>query len=141
VPAYLQFTPTESKQSLDITVRDRDSKEQKAIWGLTRSLVANAVKGVTEGHSTILTLKGVGYRATLDNPKRLSLKLGYPVNVIEQVPEGITVAIPNPTTIELKGADKQAIGQFAATIKKWRKPEPYNGKVCPFEIFHLVPRI
>ena len=104
-----------------------DTKQARAFWGMQRTLVANLVTGVTEGFSKTLQITGVGYRAAAQG-KTLKLQLGYSHDVNMDVPEGITVATPDPTTVNISGNDKQAVGQFAAEIRRWRKPEPYKGK-------------
>ena len=104
-----------------------DSKRARSFWGMQRTLVANLVTGVTEGFSKTLQITGVGYRAAAQG-KTLKLQLGYSHDVNMDVPEGITVATPDPTTVNISGNDKQAVGQFAAEIRRWRKPEPYKGK-------------
>jgi large subunit ribosomal protein L6 len=104
-----------------------DSKRARSFWGMQRTLVANLVTGVTEGFSKTLQITGVGYRAAAQG-KTLKLQLGYSHDVNMDVPEGLTVATPDPTTVNISGNDKQAVGQFAAEIRRWRKPEPYKGK-------------
>ena len=104
-----------------------DSKQARAFWGMQRTLVSNLVEGVTEGFSKTLDIKGVGYRASAQG-KKLKLQLGYSHDVDLDVPEGLTVNTPDQTTVEISGIDKQAVGQFAAEIRRWRKPEPYKGK-------------
>lgn len=104
-----------------------DSKQARAYWGMQRTLVSNLVEGVTEGFSKTLEITGVGYRASAQG-KKLKLQLGYSHDVDLDVPEGLTVNTPDQTTVEISGIDKQAVGQFAAEIRRWRKPEPYKGK-------------
>ncbi|WP_454886586.1 50S ribosomal protein L6 [Sphingomonas oryzagri] len=104
-----------------------ETKRARSFWGMQRTLVANLVTGVTEGFSKTLQITGVGYRAAAQG-KTLKLQLGYSHDVNMDVPEGITVATPDPTTVNISGNDKQAVGQFAAEIRRWRKPEPYKGK-------------
>ena len=105
-----------------------DSREARAMHGLMRSLVANMVTGVTEGFRKELDIVGVGYRAAAKGSNALELALGFshPVNVT--APEGIEFVVPQPTRIEVHGIDKQLVGQVAADIRAWRKPEPYKGK-------------
>lgn len=107
--------------------RSGDSHFQKALHGLTRSLLRNMVKGVSEGFSKRLEIVGVGYRAQLQE-KRLVMNLGYSHPVVMNPPVGITVELPTPTQIVVKGADKQLVGEFASQIRQKRKPEPYLGK-------------
>ncbi len=105
-----------------------DSRGARAMHGLTRSLVNNMVLGVTEGFRKELDIVGVGYRAQAKGSNALELALGFshPVNVT--APEGIEFVVPQPTRIEVHGIDKQLVGQVAADIRAWRKPEPYKGK-------------
>jgi large subunit ribosomal protein L6 len=108
-----------------------DPKDQtklaRSAWGLSRTLVANMVKGVTDGYSKSLEINGVGYRAAL-NGKVLQLNLGYSHDVNYAVPEGIEIKVPKPTEIVVSGIDKQRVGQVAAEIREYRGPEPYKGK-------------
>lgn len=104
-----------------------DSKQAHSYWGLQRTLVSNLVEGVTEGFSKVLEISGVGYRAQAQG-RKLKLQLGFSHDVDLDVPEGIEVKTPDQTTVEVSGIDKQAVGQFAAEIRRWRKPEPYKGK-------------
>ena len=104
-----------------------DSQVARAHWGMQRTLVSNLVEGVTEGFSKVLQITGVGYRAQAQG-RKLKLQLGYSHDVELDVPEGLEVKTPDQTTIEISGIDKQAVGQFAAEIRRWRKPEPYKGK-------------
>ncbi|MFC4255280.1 50S ribosomal protein L6 [Altererythrobacter xixiisoli] len=104
-----------------------DSRRARAFWGMQRTLVSNLVEGVTEGFSKTLQITGVGYRANAQG-KVLKLQLGYSHDVDLDVPAGLEVKTPDQTTVEISGIDKQAVGQFAAEIRSWRKPEPYKGK-------------
>lgn len=104
-----------------------DTKRARSYWGMHRTLVSNLVEGVTEGFTKVLEINGVGYRAQMQG-KTLKLQLGYSHDVDYDVPEGITINTPDQTTIEISGIDKQQVGQVAAEIRKWRKPEPYKGK-------------
>ena len=104
-----------------------DSKRARAFWGMQRTLIANLITGVTEGYSKKLLITGVGYRADAKG-KVLNLKLGYSHDVDFDVPEGIEIKTPDNTTVEISGIDKQKVGQVAAEIRRWRKPEPYKGK-------------
>ena len=103
------------------------TKAARAFWGMQRTLVSNLVQGVTEGFTKTLEITGVGYRANAQGDK-LKLQLGYSHDVDLDVPEGLDVKTPDQTTIHISGIDKQAVGQFAAEIRQWRKPEPYKGK-------------
>ena len=104
-----------------------DGKAARSHWGMQRTLVANLVEGVTQGFSKVLEITGVGYRAQAQGQK-LKLQLGYSHDVELDVPAGVEVKTPDQTTVEVSGIDKQAVGQFAAEIRRWRKPEPYKGK-------------
>ena len=104
-----------------------DTKRARAFWGMQRTLVQNLVTGVTEGYTKVLEITGVGYRANAQG-KNLKLQLGYSHDVDFAVPEGIEIKTPDNTTIEISGIDKQKVGQVAAEIRRWRKPEPYKGK-------------
>mgnify|MGYP001112596620 CR=1 FL=1 len=104
-----------------------DSKRARSFWGMQRTLVSNLMEGVTEGFSKTLLITGVGYRANAQG-KTLKLQLGYSHDVDLAVPEGLEVKTPDQTTVEVSGVDKQKVGQFAAEIRRWRKPEPYKGK-------------
>ena len=103
------------------------SKRARQQWGMSRSMVANLAQGVTEGFRRDLELVGVGYRAAMQG-KDLKLSLGYSHEVIFEVPAGVTVSTPKATEIVVEGADQQMVGQVAAKIREWRRPEPYKGK-------------
>ena len=112
----------------EIAVKPKDdSRQARAFWGMSRTMVSNLVVGVTEGFTKTLLITGVGYRAALAG-KQLKLQLGYSHDVMYDIPEGITIKTPDVTTVEISGADKQKVGQVAAEIRRWRKPEPYKGK-------------
>ncbi len=104
-----------------------DSREARAAWGTTRALIQNMVTGVSAGYERRLNIQGVGYRAALQG-KDIKLSLGFSHEVIYVPPAGITLAVPVPTEIVITGIDKQAVGQVAANIREYRKPEPYKGK-------------
>jgi large subunit ribosomal protein L6 len=104
-----------------------DTKSARAFWGMQRTLVSNLVEGVTSGFTKTLEITGVGYRANAQG-KNLKLQLGYSHDVDIAIPEGIEIKTPDNTTIEISGNDKQKVGQIAAEIRRWRKPEPYKGK-------------
>ena len=104
-----------------------DTRRSRDFWGMQRTLVSNLVEGVTDGFTKVLEITGVGYRASAQG-KKLKLQLGYSHDVDLDVPEGLEVKTPDQTTIEISGIDKQAVGQFAANVRRWRKPEPYKGK-------------
>ena len=103
------------------------TKTARAFWGMQRTLVQNLVTGVTDGFAKRLEITGVGYRANAQG-RKLKLQLGYSHDVDMDIPEGVDVKTPDQTTVEITGADKQKVGQFAAEIRRWRKPEPYKGK-------------
>jgi large subunit ribosomal protein L6 len=104
-----------------------DAQRNRAAWGMQRTNVQNLVTGVTEGFTKVLEITGVGYRAAAQG-KNLRLQLGYSHDVNFPVPEGVDVKTPDPNTVEISGIDKQQVGQVAAEIRRWRKPEPYKGK-------------
>lgn len=116
--------------------RPSDDKEHKSLHGLTRSLINNMVIGVTKGYSKTLEIVGVGYRAAMKG-KNLNLTLGFSHPVIMEPPAGIEFETPEPTKIIVKGADKEVVGQVAAEIRDWRKPEPYKGKGVRYEGEHV----
>lgn len=115
-----------------LVTRPDDTRESKSFHGLTRTLVANMVEGVSKGYSKKLQMVGVGYRATLKG-KDLELSLGYSHPVIVEAPENITFEVPSQTEIVVSGPNKEQVGQVAANIRKWRKPEPYKGKGIRYE--------
>ena len=104
-----------------------DSQEARAAWGTTRALIANMVKGVKDGFEKKLQIQGVGFRAAMQG-KDLKLSLGFSHEVVYIAPKGITLAAPTQTDVTISGADKQQVGQVAADIRSYRKPEPYKGK-------------
>jgi len=111
-----------------ITVRPRDDgKRARAMWGLSRTLVANMVAGVSEGFTRKLLISGVGYRAAVDG-KIVNLQLGYSHDIKYAVPDDIEVTCETPTAITITGADRQKVGQIAAELRGFRQPEPYKGK-------------
>ena len=107
--------------------RPNDAKENRALHGLTRTLINNMIVGVTEGFKKELDVNGVGYRVAKEGNK-LVMNLGFSHQVIMEAPAGITVEVPNPNLIIISGFDKQLVGQFAANIREKRPPEPYKGK-------------
>ncbi len=111
-----------------ISVRpSNETKRARSFWGMQRTLVQNLITGVTEGYTKVLEITGVGYRANAQG-KNLKLQLGYSHDVDFPVPQGIEIKTPDNTTVEISGIDKQQVGQVAAEIRRWRKPEPYKGK-------------
>jgi large subunit ribosomal protein L6 len=111
---------------LTVTPRDEE-KRSRAMWGMSRSLVQNLVKGVADGYTRRLEISGVGYRAAVDG-KVLNLQLGYSHDIKFAVPEDIKIVCETPTVVIISGADKQRVGQIAAEIRGFRPPEPYKGK-------------
>jgi large subunit ribosomal protein L6 len=112
--------------------RPDDERLNRSLHGLTRSLIANMVEGVVKGYEKKLKIEGIGYQARMDK-KKVVLTVGY-ANAVEMTPpDGVTVELPDPTTIVIKGADKQKVGQFAADVRRVRKPEPYKGKGIRYE--------
>lgn len=124
---------TITREGDDIIVeRPDDSREAKSFHGLTRTLIANMVEGVSNGFSKKLQLVGVGYRAALKG-KDLEMQLGYSHPVLVSAPENITFEVPSQTEIVVSGPSKEQVGQVAANIRAWRKPEPYKGKGIRYE--------
>ncbi len=118
--------------------RETDERNHRALHGLTRALIANMVEGVTEGFVKELEIRGVGYRANQKGPRKLELALGFSHPVTVEAPEGIEFEVPIATQIKVKGIDKQLVGQTAADIRQWRKPEPYKGKGIRYVDEHVV---
>jgi large subunit ribosomal protein L6 len=112
--------------------RPDDERMSRALHGLTRSLLANMIQGVTKGFEKRLKIEGIGYQARMEK-KALVLTVGFANAIGMTPPEGVTVELPDPTTIVIRGADKQKVGQFAAEVRKVRKPEPYKGKGIRYE--------
>jgi len=120
-----------------ITVgRPDDTRESKALHGLSRALLNNMVVGVSEGFTKSLEIQGVGYRAALKG-KNIELQVGFSHSVLVEAPEGITFEIPEPTKINISGIDKELVGQAAANIRKVRPPEPYKGKGIRYKGEHV----
>ena len=117
---------TQADGQLTLTPKD-DSQRARGMWGLSRTLVANMVQGVTQGFEENLELVGVGYRAAMQG-QTLSLQLGFSHDVNMEPPAGITFSVPKQTEIKISGIDKQMVGEMAARIRKIRPPEPYKGK-------------
>ena len=111
-----------------VVERPNDERHNRALHGLTRSLVNNMVVGVTDGFNKDLEIVGVGYRATARGANQIELALGFSHPVVVDAPDGITFEVPAPTRISVRGIDKELVGQVAANIRKIRKPEPYKGK-------------
>jgi large subunit ribosomal protein L6 len=114
---------------------ESNAKQAKAYWGLTRAMVANMVKGVSEGFTKVLEVNGVGYRAAVNGSKLdLSLAFSHPVSM--EIPSNLTVSVKG-NEITITGKDKQEVGQFAANVRAWRKPEPYKGKGIKYKEEHI----
>jgi large subunit ribosomal protein L6 len=118
-------------KALNVTRPDNE-RFNRALHGLTRTLINNMVQGVTKGYEKRLKIEGIGYQAKLDK-KSVVLMVGYANQIIKTPPEGVSAEVPDPNTIVIKGADKQKVGQFAAEIRAVRKPEPYKGKGIMYE--------
>ncbi|EGN98404.1 hypothetical protein SERLA73DRAFT_91758 [Serpula lacrymans var. lacrymans S7.3] len=135
--SYMQISFPEP-DTLTLAVENAEEKKQRSMWGLTRTLINNAVVGMTEGFTVPLYLVGVGYRAVLEddprgttdggNGQRLNMKLGFSHTVFVSIPSYIKAEVPSPTKIVLSCTDKHLLGLFAAKVRKWRPPEPYKGK-------------
>jgi len=139
IPNYITIDHDVSNRKASIRIANRSERAQREMWGTTRAYLQNHLMGVSEGHSTILRLVGVGYRATVETKastvepeyegqKYVSLKVGYSHPIELGVPKGVTATVPQPTRILLEGPEKEVVNQFAARIRKWRVPEPYKGK-------------
>jgi large subunit ribosomal protein L6 len=111
---------------IEISMRE-DTQRARAMWGMSRTMVANLIAGVTEGFTKKLEMTGVGYRASVQG-HNVQLQLGYSHDIIYPIPQGIQVVCPKPTEIVVTGIDKQKVGQVAAEIRRFRPPEPYKGK-------------
>jgi large subunit ribosomal protein L6 len=113
--------------------RQNDERQNRSLHGLTRSLIANMVQGVTSGYAKKLEIVGVGYQAQLKKANTLALQVGYANQIVMEAPPDVTVVVPDPTHITISGPDKQVVGQFAAVVRKVRPPEPYKGKGIRYE--------
>ena len=133
---YSALTIEQAEDNSIVVSRPDDERESRAQHGLTRTLINNMVIGVSEGYSKTLELVGVGYRAAVKGDK-LEMNLGYSHPVIMDKPEGITFECPDQAKIVVSGIDKQQVGQVAADIRKWRKPEPYKGKGIRYQGEHI----
>ena len=122
-----ELTITQDGSELNVA-RANDERRNRSLHGLTRTLIANMITGVSQGFSKDLDIVGVGYRASAQGSNKLEILVGYSHPVIVDAPAGITFEVPTPTKISVKGFDKQLVGQVAADIRKIRKPEPYKGK-------------
>jgi large subunit ribosomal protein L6 len=122
-----RITVRQEDDTLQVERRD-DQRESRALHGLARSLLNNMVIGVTQGFAKELEIVGVGYRATAKGPDAMELALGFSHPVSITAPDGITFEVPTPNRVVVQGIDKELVGQVAADIRAWRKPEPYKGK-------------
>ena len=125
-------------EAILLVERPNDERDNRALHGLTRTLVNNMVVGVTTGFTKELEIIGVGYRATAQGPAKLDLALGFSHPVLVNAPAGVTFEVPSPNRISVKGSDKELVGQVAADIRKLRKPEPYKGKGVRYLGEHVV---
>ena len=133
IPARIQASLEDGQV---VITRPTDQNRDKALHGLARTLVANMVEGVTEGFARRLEIVGVGYRAE-GSGRKIKLSLGFSHPVEYEAPEGIEITTPQPTVIEVRGADKQVVGQVAAEIRSYRTSEPYKGKGIRYEGEHV----
>ena len=122
------ITVTRDEDGAVTVTRPDDERESRSLHGLTRTLIANMVTGVTEGYEKRLEIVGVGYRVLSKGPTQLEFQLGYSHPIVFDAPEGITFTVEGPTKFGVAGIDKQLVGEVAANIRKLRKPEPYKGK-------------
>lgn len=130
------ITIEQSAETLEVK-RPDDGRDNRALHGLTRSLVNNMVVGVTDGYEKRLEIIGVGYRVLSKGPTQLELQLGYSHSIDFDAPEGITFVVDGTTKLAVQGIDKQLVGEVAANIRKLRKPEPYKGKGVRYEGEHV----
>ncbi|KAI1816532.1 54S ribosomal protein L6 [Poronia punctata] len=137
IPPFINIQQDEAAKKAMLSVENQDLKQQKEMWGTTWAYLNRYIMGVSEGHTAILRLVGVGYRATVEErPKKaeypgqkfVCLKLGFTHPVEEPIPLGVTASTPQPTRILLEGIDREKVMTFAANIRRWRRPEPYKGK-------------
>ncbi|KAJ9224509.1 hypothetical protein DTO212C5_5086 [Paecilomyces variotii] len=139
IPTFLNVAHDEAQKKASLTVADPSLAHQRAMWGTIRAHLQNYILGVSEGHVCILSLVGVGYRASIESTATtvtaeypgqqfVSLKVGFSHPIELPIPKGVKASTPQPTRILLEGVDKEVVTQFAAEIRAWRKPEPYKGK-------------
>ncbi|KAI0887850.1 ribosomal protein L6 [Annulohypoxylon maeteangense] len=137
IPPYIHINHDEALRRAVLTIEDTEAKQQKEMWGTTWAYINRHIIGVSEGHTAVLRLVGVGYRAMIEErPKKaeypgqkfVCLKLGFTHPVEEPVPFGMKASTPQPTRILLEGINREEVMSFAARIRKWRRPEPYKGK-------------
>ncbi|KAH9987271.1 ribosomal protein L6 [Xylariaceae sp. FL0662B] len=137
IPPFLRIDRDEELRRVTLSVEDWTVKQQKEMWGTTWAYLQQYIMGVSEGHTAVLRLVGVGYRASVEERPKLAqfpgqkfvcLKLGFTHPVEEPVPRRVTASTPQPTRILLEGIDREEVMSFAANIRRWRRPEPYKGK-------------
>ncbi|KAH6647859.1 ribosomal protein L6, alpha-beta domain-containing protein [Truncatella angustata] len=137
IPPYLEIAQDLADRKAVLTIQDREQKQQMEMWGTTWAYLQRYIIGVSEGHTAILRLVGVGYRATVEErpnkaeypgQKFVCVKLGFTHPVEEPVPRGMKASTPQPTRILLEGINREEVMSFAARIRRWRRPEPYKGK-------------
>ncbi|KAI9691052.1 MAG: hypothetical protein M1822_008672 [Bathelium mastoideum] len=139
IPPYVSIEEDTASNLRSVRVLDSKEKHQREMWGTIRAYLQNHIRGVSEGHTAILRLVGVGYRATIENAavtkspeyegqQFVSLKVGYSHPIELGVPRGVKASTPQPTRILLEGCEREVVMSFAAQIRKWRVPEPYKGK-------------
>ncbi|MCJ1478417.1 hypothetical protein MMC13_007097 [Lambiella insularis] len=139
IPTYMDLDQNLDTRKATLSIPNRAERKHREMWGTTRAYLQNHVLGVSEGHNAILRLVGVGFRATIESTATtvqpafsgqnfVSLKVGYSHPIELGLPQGVKASTPQPTRILLEGVDKEAVNQFAAEIRMWRKPEPYKGK-------------
>ena len=131
------ITVTRGEDGVIEVVRPNDERESKSLHGLSRTLIANMVQGVTDGYEKRLEIVGVGYRVLPKGPTQLEFQLGYSHPIVFDAPEGITFTTEGPTKLGVVGIDKQLVGEVAAKIRKLRKPEPYKGKGVRYSGEHI----
>ncbi|CAD6563593.1 MAG: hypothetical protein ASARMPRED_000080 [Alectoria sarmentosa] len=139
LPPYMSLDHDKDTRKASLSILDREERKQREMWGTTRAYLNNHILGVSEGHTAILRLVGVGYRATIEpsavsvqpeypGQQFVSLKVGYSHPIELGIPLGMKASTPQPTRILLEGVEKEVVNQFAANIRKWRVPEVYKGK-------------
>ncbi|CAF9936968.1 MAG: hypothetical protein ALECFALPRED_007022 [Alectoria fallacina] len=139
LPPYMSLDHDKETRKASLSILDREERKQREMWGTTRAYLNNHILGVSEGHNATLRLVGVGYRATIEpsavsvkpeypGQQFVSLKVGYSHPIELGIPLGMKASTPQPTRILLEGVEKEVVYQFAASIRKWRVPEPYKGK-------------
>ena len=131
------ITVDRTEEGTIAVLRPNDERESRSLHGLTRTLIANMVQGVTEGYEKRLEIVGVGYRVLSKGPTQLEFQLGYSHPIVFDAPEGITFTVEGPTKLGVVGIDKQLVGEVAAKIRKLRKPEPYKGKGVRYAGEHI----